>query len=113
MQFGLLHRKGGLSAPCQAAGTQPKPQHGPRSRTNADGAGKVRALNRVFSSSIVQTVDPKPASWWTFADAPALIQYRPPLAWCQELPRSKKFPQNLTSAMALPTAHPTPWRLMS
>ncbi|CAL5222590.1 g4980 [Coccomyxa viridis] len=41
MQFGLLQCKGGLAAPCQAAGTQPKPQHGPRSRTNADGVGKA------------------------------------------------------------------------
>lgn len=41
MQLGLLHCKGGLSAPCQTVGNQPKPQHGPRPRTNAESVGKA------------------------------------------------------------------------
>ena len=113
MQFGLLHCKGGLSAPCQTAGSQPKPQHGPRSRTNADGMGKVRAYYSILLRFNVLYVAASLASWWNVADAPALIQHRPPLAWCHELPRSMRYPQTPTSAMALSTAHPTPWRLTS
>ncbi|CAK0783843.1 hypothetical protein CVIRNUC_007043 [Coccomyxa viridis] len=41
MHVGSLQCKGGLVAPCQPAGSQPKPQHGHRPRSNPEIAGKA------------------------------------------------------------------------